>query len=59
GPDSQRFALDLLEQAGVAITPGLDFGSHRPGSHVRFAYTTSMDRLAEGVARLRRHLGRT
>jgi aspartate/methionine/tyrosine aminotransferase len=57
--DSQRFALDLLERAGVAITPGLDFGRHRPDRHVRFAYTTSMERLAEGVARLRRHLGRT
>jgi aspartate/methionine/tyrosine aminotransferase len=56
--DSQRFALDLLEQAGVAITPGLDFGSHRPGGHVRFAYTTSLERLAEGVARLRRFIGR-
>ncbi|HSD60671.1 MAG TPA: pyridoxal phosphate-dependent aminotransferase [Burkholderiales bacterium] len=51
--DGQRFALDLLEQAGVAITPGLDFGHHRPESHVRFAYTTSMERLAEGMARLR------
>jgi aspartate/methionine/tyrosine aminotransferase len=27
--DSQTLALDLLERAGVAITPGLDFGSHR------------------------------
>jgi aspartate/methionine/tyrosine aminotransferase len=56
--DSQRFALDLLEQAGVAITPGLDFGRHRPEAHVRFAYTTSLERLAEGVERLRRFLGR-
>jgi len=55
--DSQRFALELLEQAGVAITPGLDFGHNRPESHVRFAYTTSKERLAEGMARLRRFLG--
>ncbi|HWI13908.1 MAG TPA: pyridoxal phosphate-dependent aminotransferase, partial [Burkholderiales bacterium] len=47
--DSYRFALDLLEHAGVAITPGLDFGNHRPNEHVRFAYTRPVDVLAEGV----------
>lgn len=50
--DSHAFSTRLLEQAGVAITPGLDFGSHRPEQHVRFAYTTSMDNLKEGVRRL-------
>lgn len=54
--DSYRFAMELLETAGVAITPGLDFGSHRANQHVRFAYTTSMENLAEAVARLRRAL---
>ncbi len=55
--DSYDFTLDLLERAGVAITPGRDFGAHRANAHVRFAYTTSMDRLELGVARLRDHLG--
>jgi aspartate/methionine/tyrosine aminotransferase len=50
--DSYRFALDLLEHAGVAITPGLDFGTHRAAEHVRFAYTNSIERLEEGVARI-------
>ena len=50
--DSMQFASDLLEQAGVAITPGLDFGSYRPAQHVRFAYTTSMEQLEEGVRRI-------
>ncbi|HHH43077.1 MAG TPA: pyridoxal phosphate-dependent aminotransferase [Gammaproteobacteria bacterium] len=50
--DSFAFATDLLEQAGVAITPGTDFGHYRAGQHVRFAYTTSMDRLQQGVQRL-------
>jgi aspartate/methionine/tyrosine aminotransferase len=44
--------MDLLEQAGVAITPGLDFGHYRPETHVRFAYTTSLENLEEGVKRL-------
>jgi len=54
--DSFAFAGRLLEEAGVAITPGIDFGRHRAGEHVRFAYTTSLERLEEGVERLRRFL---
>jgi len=40
----------------VAITPGVDFGSHRAGEHVRFAYTIAMEKLEDGVARLARYL---
>ena len=50
--DSYGFARDLLEHAGVAITPGIDFGANAPQSHVRFAYTNSLDRLKEGVKRI-------
>ena len=50
--DSFALARDLLEKAGVAATPGLDFGSNAPEKHIRFAYTTSVDRLAEAVNRL-------
>ena len=55
--DSERFAHDLLETAGVALTPGIDFGSNAPKSHVRLAYTTDTERLAEAIDRLRRYLG--
>lgn len=54
--DSARFTHDLLEQEGVAITPGKDFGDHLPERHVRFAYTTSMEKLKEGVARIEHFL---
>jgi aspartate/methionine/tyrosine aminotransferase len=54
--DSYRFALDMLEEAGVAITPGIDFGAHRAAEHVRFAYTNSIERLQEGVSRIARFL---
>jgi aspartate/methionine/tyrosine aminotransferase len=54
--DSEGFAMRVLEEAGVAITPGCDFGSHRARAHVRFAYTRSMDDLVEGVDRLARFL---
>ncbi len=54
--DSFEFARQLLEQARVAITPGKDFGSYRPEKFVRFAYTTGLDRLEEGVERIRAFL---
>jgi len=50
--DSFGFARDLLEQAGVAVTPGVDFGANAPERHVRFAYTNPIERLKEGVARI-------
>ncbi len=55
--DSDRFARDLLEQAGVAATPGLDFGVYAPRRHIRFAYAADIDRLAEAVARIRAFIG--
>ena len=54
--DSQQFARDLLEHAGVAITPGLDFGSFQSNTHVRFAYTTDLPKLEQGVARIAQFL---
>ena len=41
----------------MALTPGLDFGQHRANQHLRFSYTTSMDRLELAVERLARVLG--
>jgi len=52
--DSPSLCLKLLEELGVAITPGADFGRHRADQHVRFAYTTGLDRLEEAVSRLQR-----
>jgi aspartate/methionine/tyrosine aminotransferase len=57
--DSVSFALRVLDEAGVAITPGLDFGANAPERHVRFAYTRALDDLREGVENISRMLGRT
>lgn len=54
--DSFAFSRDLLEQAGVAVAPGIDFGAHRAQAHLRFAYTRPVDVLLEGVERIRRFL---
>jgi aspartate/methionine/tyrosine aminotransferase len=55
--NSQQFAIELLEQHGIALTPGLDFGSFRASEHVRFAYTTGMEALEKAVERLDKLLG--
>jgi aspartate/methionine/tyrosine aminotransferase len=55
--DSQQFCLNLLEEHSVALTPGVDFGHHLASQHVRFSYTTSMDRLELAVERLAKVLG--
>ena len=50
--DSHAFANLLLEQTGIAATPGVDFGSHRAARHIRFAYTQPLPRLADAMTRL-------
>jgi aspartate/methionine/tyrosine aminotransferase len=56
GTDSAAFARRLLTEAGVAVTPGQDFGTNGADRHIRFSYTTSLDNIHEGLERLRAHL---
>jgi len=50
--DSFELAEQLLTTAGVAATPGLDFGSNAPQSHMRFAYTIDRNQIEEGLTRM-------
>jgi len=50
--DSFAFAREVLQRAGVAITPGRDFGAHQPERYIRIAYTQPIERLMEAVARI-------
>lgn len=54
--DSYAFCWDVLEKAGVAIAPGIDFGEHRAAEHVRFSYPKPVPVLEEGVRRLGEYL---
>jgi aspartate/methionine/tyrosine aminotransferase len=54
-PDSFRLAFDILEKAGVALTPGIDFGERGEG-HLRISYANSLDNIKEGMDRLERYL---
>ncbi len=55
--DSLKFSLELLENTGVGVTPGVDFGSQAEG-FVRFSYTSSEENLREGLRRLKEYLER-
>lgn len=50
--DSMQLAQALLEEAGVAVTPGIDFGAHQSQHYLRFSYTTELGRLQEGIRRM-------
>ncbi|HET8597681.1 MAG TPA: pyridoxal phosphate-dependent aminotransferase [Castellaniella sp.] len=52
GMDSAEFCRRLLQDAGVAAVPGLDFGQAHAGHTVRFSYATGLDRLREAVSRM-------
>lgn len=51
--DSFLFCKQLLEQQGVAITPGCDFGKYMANQYVRFAFTTDENKLCDGMQRLK------
>jgi aspartate/methionine/tyrosine aminotransferase len=53
--DSYSLAFDILEKAHVGVAPGIDFGSNAEG-YLRFSYATSMERIDEGMERIKRYL---
>ncbi|GGC91533.1 aminotransferase [Undibacterium terreum] len=56
--DADQFTRDLLNEAGVVLVPGLDFGPYTAHSYIRLSYATSMDNLQEAVARIAKFLKR-
>ncbi len=54
--DSRAFAAEILEEAGVAVTPGLDFDAARGHRTLRFSYARSSEDIREGLARLTRFM---
>ena len=53
--DSYTLAFDILENAHVGVTPGIDFGENGEG-YLRFSYANSKENIAEGMDRLERYL---
>ena len=51
--DADHLTIEMLNQAGVVLVPGLDFGTHAARRYIRLSYATSMENLREAVSRLR------
>ena len=54
--DAYHWTQKLLEEQGVAITPGIDFGEANANTHVRFAYTRPVDELKDAVQRIKNYI---
>ena len=54
--DSLKFTKKILDQVGVAVTPGLDFDQKRGNTTIRFSYARSTDDIIEGTKRLKKFM---
>jgi len=54
--DSKYFAACALSEAGVAITPGIDFDPLNGHCYIRLCYAGSLAQMQEGARRLQRWL---
>ena len=50
--DADRLTREMLNEAGVVLVPGLDFGPYTAREYIRLSYATSMENLEEAVRRL-------
>ncbi len=53
--DTYKLAFDILENAHVGVTPGIDFGSQGQG-FLRFSYANSLKNIKTGMLRLENYL---
>lgn len=52
---SYDLAFDILEKAGVGVSPGIDFGVNAEG-YLRISYANSLDNIKEGLDRIESYL---
>ncbi len=55
GKDSYKLAFEILENAHVGVTPGIDFGQNGEG-YIRFSYANSLENIEEGMRRIETYL---
>lgn len=53
--DSYKLAFDILDNAHVGVTPGIDFGSNAEG-YLRFSYANTLENIAVAMDRIERYL---
>ncbi|MBW1923015.1 MAG: pyridoxal phosphate-dependent aminotransferase [Deltaproteobacteria bacterium] len=54
-PNSYELAFEMLEKAGVGVSPGIDFGKNAEG-YLRFSYANSIEKIREGLDRIEEFL---
>ncbi len=54
--DAHAMSRDILDKAGVAVTPGLDFDKARGHRTLRFSYARSTEDIKEGLLRLKEYM---
>ena len=54
--NSLAFAKRILDEAGVAVTPGLDFDPARGATTLRFSYARSTQDIQEGLLRIEKFM---
>ncbi len=55
--DSFKFAFEILKEAKVGVTPGIDFGKNAEG-YLRFSYANSLENIKEGMERIDSYIRR-
>ena len=55
--NSFELAFEILKEAKVGVTPGIDFGKNAEG-YLRFSYANSLENIEEGMERIGRYLKR-
>jgi len=53
--DSYKLAFEILKNAHVGVTPGIDFGQNGEG-YIRFSYANSMENIEAGMRRIEAYL---
>ena len=56
--DAYKFCWKVLEDIGVAIAPGLDFGDYLSNIHVRFSFPKTINIMSEGIKRIDNYLAK-
>jgi len=51
--DSLKFSKQLLEETGVAVVPGVGFGTD---GHFRFSFATDIESIREGISRIQKFI---
>lgn len=56
--DADRMVKEIMQEVGVSVVSGLDFGTYTAQNYIRLSYATSMENLEEAIRRLGKFFGK-